>query len=319
MWVFVSADTPVTGGCGCTCRGFQQLCADTAEGACGLRSPPQLLSANPHVCTSPHVCMSLCLRVSMHTDTSTLAHTHSPSLIPALGWSTPRSSHIDLPPCHHPTHPIPRSGCSPGTAAARGAGGAGQRRGPGAGWGTASCCRPRGRTAPRAPRAHRLRQREGRSHACNGSRGSSGCGQGGRAARGWPPAGRPCAAEPGRAAAVPCPGQRGRERWLSALAVQNHTLHFAPTKRKQANGRRGLRGGRRARARLGSVVLLAVWFVAQDAIDLVDDGRRQLWKDLRGMEAMLGVGILTLVCAGGGCSPPPPHHVRATSPSLPAV
>lgn len=31
---------------------------------------------------------------------------------------------------------------------------------------------------------------------------------------------------------------------------------------------------------LGSVVLFAVGFVAQNTIDLVDDGRRQFWKDL---------------------------------------
>ena len=31
---------------------------------------------------------------------------------------------------------------------------------------------------------------------------------------------------------------------------------------------------------LGSVVLFAVGLIAQNTIDLVDDGRRQFWKDL---------------------------------------
>ena len=31
---------------------------------------------------------------------------------------------------------------------------------------------------------------------------------------------------------------------------------------------------------LGSIVLFAVGFIAQNTINLVDDGRRQFWKDL---------------------------------------
>uniref|UniRef100_A0A8C9MGB0 Chromodomain helicase DNA binding protein 5 n=1 Tax=Serinus canaria TaxID=9135 RepID=A0A8C9MGB0_SERCA len=148
---------------------------------------------------------------------------------PVLGQSTPCSSCSKFPPPHHPTHPL-----SPGAAALREprcrCRGRGQRRGPGAGWGTASCCRPRGRTAPactprppptwrQEPLMQRVRLRAGRL----GAR--------------LPPA-------------VPAPqSQAGRPRRHvrgsagGALALgANHTLHFAPTKRKQANGRRGLRG-----------------------------------------------------------------------------
>uniref|UniRef100_A0A8D2QB32 Chromodomain helicase DNA binding protein 5 n=1 Tax=Zonotrichia albicollis TaxID=44394 RepID=A0A8D2QB32_ZONAL len=146
---------------------------------------------------------------------------------------------------------------------------------------------------PRAPRARR--RRGGRATHATGP-------AAGRAARGSPP--------------VPAPQSRVRGSAGGALALgargANHTLlHFAPTKRKASE--RAARAVRRARARLGSVVLLAVWFVAQDAIDLVDDGRRQLWKDLWGMRAMLGVGMVPWWVRG--CSPPPPRHVCASLPA----
>lgn len=44
---------------------------------------------------------------------------------------------------------------------------------------------------------------------------------------------------------------------------------------------------------LGSVVLFAVGLIAQNTIDLVDDGRRQFWKDLYCSNV-----LHQLVCAG---------------------
>lgn len=64
----------------------------------------------------------------------------------------------------------------------------------------------------------------------------------------------------------------------------NHTLHLALKQQKRANrdeeGTGNCQGGARGRGNLGSIVLFAVGFIAQNAVDLVDDGRRQFWKDL---------------------------------------
>lgn len=77
---------------------------------------------------------------------------------------------------------------------------------------------------------------------------------------------------------------------------------------------RAARRAARLRAHLGSVVLLAVGFVAQDAIDLVYDGRRQLWKDLSRRSAVGRQDRAPAArggCGGGRhvavpCSLPPP-------------
>lgn len=60
----------------------------------------------------------------------------------------------------------------------------------------------------------------------------------------------------------------------------NHTLPSASVKLKQANRRLGVERVRGQQAQLGSVVLFAVWFIAQNTIDLVYNGRGQFWKNL---------------------------------------
>lgn len=115
-----------------------------------------------------------------------------------------------------------------------------------------------------------------------------------------PAGGRPRAPEPRRAAAVRwsgaaragAPARRSRRLGLAVQTTLSTSLQQSVSKRTGGEG-----CAARACAHLGSVVLLAVGFVAQDAIDLVDDGRRQLWKDLR--EMPLGVRIVPLAHAGG--------------------
>lgn len=70
----------------------------------------------------------------------------------------------------------------------------------------------------------------------------------------------------------------------------NHTLQFGfetaeASERERRGGNRELSelgelGVGRGWGDLGSIVLFAVGFIAQNAVDLVDDGRRQFWKDL---------------------------------------
>lgn len=115
--------------------------------------------------------------------------------------------------------------------------------------------------------------------------------------------------------------------WCVVLFLKQTTLDLASNSLSELTERLG---GKRKPSRqtaggvLGSVVLFAVGFIAQNAIDLVDNGRRQFWKDLcakmgaiQNLPPRLAWPAGEVGCNGAGpygaflehSSTPPPHNI----------
>lgn len=77
--------------------------------------------------------------------------------------------------------------------------------------------------------------------------------------------------------------QRIRQRWGAAAAARVQPCRAGP------------------RCALGAVVLFTVRLVPQDAVHLVCDGRRQLWKNLRRERDTKGEDARVFTVCGFGC------------------
>lgn len=250
------------------------------------------------VCPCPHA-LTRCL--SPHSDRP-VEPPHPAEPGPGAPWALPFSTApvLATPPAPQP----PRCRHWVGGACDE------EARGQGTGWGTASCCRPRGRTAPaRTPAPTAPSPAAGGSDACNGAPRHAVpaaptvalAGQLRARPLALPAGSRPCAP-------APCRGEAGqwsrRERWLSALAVQTTLSTLLQQSVSKRTGGEGCAAG--GALRIGSPSCCRVCCPGCYR-------SRGRWKTTA-LEGPTGqvVGVrITRLCHA--C------RLRATRPSLPAV